>query len=98
LKRQDEIVKLLPAWNEDQTKIFAENFFMDEELVRRKEATNKIFEEAGTILSVKPITPENQLRGSFIMEGSKKNVWVFFTLTPEKEALIQQLDVELNDK
>jgi CubicO group peptidase (beta-lactamase class C family) len=98
LKRQDEIVKLLPAWNEDQTNLFAENFFMDEELVRRKEATSKIFEEAGAILSVKPITPENQLRGSFIMEGSKKNVWVFFTLTPEKEALIQQLDVELVDK
>ncbi|MBL7871202.1 MAG: beta-lactamase family protein [Cyclobacteriaceae bacterium] len=97
-KRQREIAELLPAWNEDQTKVFAENFFWDESLVRRKEATRKIFEEAGAILSVKPITPENQLRGGFIIEGSKKNVWVFFTLTPEREALIQQLDVELMDK
>ncbi len=98
LKRKEEIVKLLPVWSEDQTKVFAENFFLDESLVRRKEATDKILAAAGKILSVKPITPENQLRGSFIMEGVQKNVWVFFTLTPEKEALIQQLDVELIDK
>lgn len=98
LKRQDEIVKLLPAWSEDQTKIFAENFFMDESLARRKEATRKILEDAGKILSIKPLSPENQLRGSFVMEGTKKNVLVFFTLTPEREALIQQLDLELVDK
>ena len=98
LKRHDELVKLLPAWNEDQGNIFAVNFFLDESRERRKEATHKIFEEAGAILSVKPLSPENQLRGSFVIEGTKKNVWVFFTLTPEKEALIQQLDVELIDK
>jgi CubicO group peptidase (beta-lactamase class C family) len=98
LKRKEEITKLLPSWNEAETKIFAVNFFLDESLERRKEATRKIFEEAGSIVSVKPISPENQLRGSFILEGAKKDVLVFFTLTPEKEALIQQLDVELVEK
>jgi len=38
------------------------------------------------------------LRGSFMLEGVKKNVSIFFTLTPEKEALIQQLDIEVVEK
>lgn len=97
-QRKEEIVKLLPAWPEAQTNIFAENFFLDESLERRRDATRKIFEEAGTIANVKPLEPENQLRGSFILEGEKKNVLIFFTLTPEKEALIQQLDLELVTK
>jgi len=97
-QRKDEIIKLLPEWKEEQTNIFAENFFPDESLQRRREATRKIFEEAGTIRNVKPLEPENQLRGSFVLEGEKKNIFIFFTLTPEKEALIQQLDIELKDK
>jgi len=97
-QRKEEIVKLLPAWQEEQTNIFAENFFLDESLERRREATHKIFEEAGAITNVKALEPENQLRGSFILEGEKKNVLIFFTLTPEKEALIQQLDLELVNK
>ena len=44
---------------------------------------------------MKALFPENQLRGSFVMEGEKKNIAIYFTLTPEKEALIQQLDIEL---
>lgn len=97
-QRKEEIVKLLPAWNEAQPNIFAENFFLDESLERRKEAAQKIFSEAGTITTIKALEPENQLRGSFLLEGEKKNVLIFFTLTPEKDALIQQLDVELIDK
>jgi CubicO group peptidase (beta-lactamase class C family) len=97
-QRKAEIIKLLPDWKEEQTKIFAENFFPDESLERRREATRKIFEEAGAILNVQELKPENQLRGSFVLEGEKKNVNVFFTLTPEREALIQQLDVWAEEK
>lgn len=97
-QRQQEIVKLLPAWSEDQVSIFAENFFLDESLERRKETTQKLFEEAGTIINSRALEPENQLRGSFILEGEKKNILIYFTLTPEREALIQQLDVELVEK
>ncbi len=96
-KRKAEIVKLLPDWKE-QTNIFAENFFLDESMERRRDATQKVFAEAGTITHIKALEPENQLRGSFLLEGEKKNVLIFFTLTPEKEALIQQLDVELINK
>ncbi len=97
-QRKEKIVKLLPEWKEEQTNIFAENFFLDESRGRRREATRKIFEDAGTIKNVKALEPENQMRGSFVLEGEKKNVLIFFTLTPEKEALIQQLDIELVEK
>jgi CubicO group peptidase (beta-lactamase class C family) len=97
-QRKEEIIKLLPDWKEEQTAIFAENFFLDESLERRREATRKIFEEAGVIKNIKALEPENQLRGSFVLEGEKKNLLIFFTLTPEKEALIQQLDIELKEK
>ncbi|MDZ7648163.1 MAG: hypothetical protein U5K54_13820 [Cytophagales bacterium] len=97
-QRQEEIVKLLPAWSEESLNIFAENFFMDESLERRKIATQKMFEEVGSILSVNELLAENQLRGSFLILGEKKNLGVFFTLTPEPQALIQQLDLELVDK
>ncbi len=97
-QRKEEIIKLVPAWKEDQTNIFAENFFLDESLERRRESTREIMEEAGAIISIHALEPENQLRGSFIIKCEKKNVFIFFTLTPEKEALIQQLDIELRDK
>lgn len=97
-QRQGEIVKLLPEWKESQTKIFAENFFQDESLEKIKEYTKSLFEEAGAVQNVTALEPENQLRGTFVLEGEKKNILVFFTLTPERKALIQQLDLELLEK
>jgi CubicO group peptidase (beta-lactamase class C family) len=96
-QRKDEIIKLLPEWKEDQLGVFAENFFLDEPLERRKQHTQKILSQAGAILSVKELMPENQLRGSFIIECEKKNIQVFYTLTPERKALVQQLDIEIVD-
>jgi CubicO group peptidase (beta-lactamase class C family) len=92
-KRQQQIVETLKSWSDNQLGIFAENFFMDLSLDRWKTNTKKIFDEAGTIQSVSEVRPENQLRGSFTITCDKKTVEVFFTLTPEVEPLVQQLDV-----
>jgi hypothetical protein len=97
-KRQAEIVSLLPEWKEESNALFAENFFMDEPIERRREATKKIWEELGAVVRVNELQPENQLRGTFVIEGEKKNAQLFFTLTPQREALIQQLDIELVDR
>ncbi|MFX6937591.1 hypothetical protein ABTH70_19465, partial [Acinetobacter baumannii] len=72
-----------------------ENFFPDypiEDL--RKEAKN-IFDKVGKVISVKEMIPENQLRGSFIIECEKGKVQVSFTLTPENPALIQEYHIKL---
>ena len=38
--------------------------------------------------------PENQLRGSFIIEGKKGKIRVSFTLTPEARPLIQDYRIK----
>lgn len=92
-KRKDELMRLLPNWQGAATSgIFAVNFFMDEDLSVRKKQTEALFKKAGKIIRVGELVPENQLRGSFIIEGEHCNIRVYFTLTPENPALIQQLD------
>jgi len=93
-QRKSELVALLPAWSDDST-LFAENFYMDQTLELRKREIKQIFDKAGEIVSVGDIVPENQLRGSFIIQCGKKNVKIFFTLTPEINPLIQQLDLSI---
>jgi hypothetical protein len=97
-KRKKEIVEMLPLWNDTQTGIFAENFFLDESIENWRKNSQSLFAEAGDVQNVTGIIAENQLRGRFMIECSQKNIAVFFTLTPEREAKIQQLDLALNEK
>jgi CubicO group peptidase (beta-lactamase class C family) len=97
-QRAKEIQGILSEWQQDKLGIFAENFFLDESVESRKKSANEILAQAGKILKVGEMIPENQLRGAFIMEGEKKDVTVFFTLTPEANPLVQQLDLNLIDK
>ena len=98
-KRKDELIKLLPDWNNAvATGIFAENFFLDyfpDSL--RKEAT-ALFNKAGKIVHVKEFVPSNNLRGYFIMEGEHANIKVSFTLTPENPPLIQEYRINEIEK
>ena len=97
-QRQKEIMELLPNWSKDKLSILAENFFLDQSLDSWKITSAKILEECGKIKNVNSMVPENQLRGTFIIEGEKKNIEVFFTLTPEQIPLIQQLDLTIQAK
>jgi len=95
-KRKEEIMSLIPDWKDAESKkIFAENFWLDSDIEHRRAGTLKIFKEAGEIVKVTDIKPENQLRGAFTIECKNKTVRIFFTLTPEASAYIQQLDFEL---
>ena len=92
-QRQAELVKLLPDWtNAEQSGIFAENFFPDQSVVRRRKQVQNLYARVGNIRRVGELVPDNQLRGHFLLEGERGNIDVFFTLTPETPALIQQLD------
>ena len=46
------------------------------------------------ILKIKEMIPENNLRGTFILEGENANIEVNFTLSPEKPALIQEYNIK----
>ena len=93
-QRKNELVNLLPGWNNaEQSGIFAENFFPDYPIDSLKKQARELFEKAGKILSVKEMKPENQLRGSFILEGENLDIRVFFTLSPENPPLIQEYNI-----
>ena len=92
-QRKAELIRLLPDWtNAEKSGLFAENFFPDQPVAMRRRAIQELYAKAGKIQRVGELVPENQLRGHFVMEGERTNIDVFFTLTPENPALIQQLD------
>lgn len=98
-KRKNELLKLLPDWNGvETTGLFAENFFMDHRRTDLARRTKKLYEEAGKITNIGALMPLNQLRGRFILAGEKKNIEVFFTLTPEKNPLIQEVRMRVVEK
>lgn len=94
-QRKNELLKILPDWNKaEQSGIFAENFFPDYPIDSLKKEARDLYAKAGKIISIKAMKPENQLRGSFIIEGEKINMEVYFTLSPENPALIQEYHIK----
>ena len=79
--------------NPEQSGIFAENFFPDYPIDSLRKSARELFARSGKILSVKRVKPENQLRGTFIIEGEKASMEVFFTLSPENPPLIQEYHI-----
>lgn len=93
-QRKNELVKILPGWDKAmQSGIFAENFFPDYPIDTLKKHAGDLFAKAGKIISVHEVKPENQLRGSFIIEGKNINIEVYFTLSPENPPLIQEYHI-----
>lgn len=93
-QRKNELVKLLPDWNNaQQSGIFAENFFPDYPIDTLKKYARDLYAKAGKIISVKEVKPENQLRGSFIIEGEKTDIEIYITLSPENPPLIQEYHI-----
>lgn len=93
-QRKNELVKILPDWNNaENSEIFAENFFPDYPIDTLKKEARELYVKAGKILSIKTMKAENQLRGSFIMEGEYTDIEIYFTLSPENPALIQEYHI-----
>ena len=63
----------------------------------RKEATT-LFNKAGKIIKISELLTENNLRGSFIMEGENNDIEINFTLTPENPPLIQEFNMMEKEK
>ncbi|WP_297691893.1 serine hydrolase [uncultured Eudoraea sp.] len=90
--RQQQVERLIKEWSPElEQDLLAENFYMDKSRKHRMAEAEEIFNSAGTVLDTEEITPYNQLRGSYKINTEKGVIDVFFTLTPEKEAKLQQL-------
>ncbi|MCE7064654.1 serine hydrolase [Dyadobacter sp. CY326] len=95
-QRKEQIVKLLPDWKgAEASGIFAENFFPDRSVSHRKKELDAVLASTGNITGSTEMVAENQLRGTFLLKGTNGDVRVYFTLSPENPALIQQLDFSL---
>lgn len=95
-KRKYELIHLLPNWeNATESDIFAENFFSDYPIDSLKKEAITLFQQAGKIVKAGDLKPENQLRGSFVLEGERANLEISFTLSPENPARIQAYRIKL---
>lgn len=91
-ERQQQVSQLIQTWSPDlEVELLAENFYMDKSREHRMAEVKEIFDKAGTVISTNEIKPYNQLRGSFSIKTENGVINIFFTLTPEKEAKLQQL-------
>ena len=95
-ERQSQLVALLPTWEKAEASgIFAENFYLDYFLKSLRKEAEEIYQKAGKIIKVGEMIPENNLRGSFIVECENANLEISFTLSPEKPALIQEYHIRI---
>jgi CubicO group peptidase (beta-lactamase class C family) len=99
VKRKKELLELLPNFNgANERGIFAVNFFDDYIIDSLRKNAEMLYKKAGKILRVREIRPENELRGSFLLEGENTDLVIFFTLTPENPPLIQEYSIKEKTK
>ena len=94
--RKMQVVELISGWDPDLEKdIVAANLYLDRDREDRIREAKDLLEKLGEIVSIGPLEPENQLRGSFVLKGTEHQLKVSFTLTPEAEPKVQWLTLEL---
>jgi CubicO group peptidase (beta-lactamase class C family) len=94
IERQEQIMELIQNWNPElETKVLAENFYMDKSRELRKAEIQEILNKAGAMQTTNGVLPENQLRGGFNVQAENGVIHIFFTLSPEKYPKVQQLDI-----
>jgi CubicO group peptidase (beta-lactamase class C family) len=73
----------------------ATNVWQDRSEADRQTEARELLEQVGTIREVTAVTPENQLRGRFLLVGEQGRIEVYFTLMPEAEPKVQELKLRL---
>jgi hypothetical protein len=93
--RQRQVAELIQSWDPALgAAITADNFFLDRARDDWMAKTRAQLAAIGKVISVGPITAENQLRGTFPLVGERGTLDVSFTLTPEREPKVQYLDIK----
>lgn len=94
VQRANDLFSVFPDWKKlKEGTLFAENFFADNPIDTLRRDFTALYEKAGKIKGIKSFRAENQLRGSFIIEGEAIDIDVYFTLSPENPPLVQELHV-----
>lgn len=94
-ERKEQLSRLITAWDTVLgNQILAENFFLDRSREDWIQEVSDLLENAGPIVGIGDLTPENQLRGTFLLHGRRGDLSVFFTLTPERVPKVQELQLQ----
>lgn len=92
--RHLQVAQLLQSWDASLgDAIVADNFFLDRARADWIAHARDQLAPIGKIVSVGPVKAENALRGSFPLHGERGTVTVAFTLTPEREPKVQELEL-----
>jgi CubicO group peptidase (beta-lactamase class C family) len=95
LARQQQVVALIQSWDPALcARLAADNFFLDQTREDWMAETAGKLAALGQILSVGPIIPQNQLRGTFTLTGERGALDIFFTLTTEAVPKLQALELK----
>jgi CubicO group peptidase (beta-lactamase class C family) len=90
-QRKQELLKILPDWNNASvSSVFSGNFFKDYFIDDLKAESRALYAKVGRIISIGKVIPVNQLRGYFTLTGEAGKLDIWFTLSPENPALIQE--------
>jgi len=96
LERQRQVTELIQTWDAGlASAITAENFFLDRSREDWIEQTREKFSQLGKVVSMGPIAPENQLRGTFSIIAERGKLEVKFTLSPEAVPKVQELELKV---
>ncbi|HPN36040.1 MAG TPA: serine hydrolase domain-containing protein [bacterium] len=90
-QRRDELTALLPDWQVTDPNLFGDNFFLDQSIDSLRRTFQSLYAELGPVVGIREMVALNRLRGSFIVDGQKADLELFFTLTPQNPPRIQQL-------
>jgi CubicO group peptidase (beta-lactamase class C family) len=92
-QRRQTLLRYLPDWQgaEENKTDFSDNFFQDNVPSVLRTKSKAVFDEIGAVVKVHDIVAINNLRGTFLIEGERGRVEVFFALSPEPRPRIQQL-------
>jgi CubicO group peptidase (beta-lactamase class C family) len=94
-ERKEQVSRLLQNWDAGLADaIAAENFFLDRSREDWRAHIRERMQAIGKIGSIGDIAPENRLRGSFPVVGENGIVDVWFSLSPERDAKLQALQLK----
>ena len=96
--RKKQVLELIQSWDPQLEKeILAENFYLDKDRQHRKQQISVVLDNAGELGEPEPFVNYNELRGYVNIPAENGTLAVYFTLTPEADPRVQQLEVILRE-
>ncbi|CAF0721691.1 unnamed protein product [Adineta ricciae] len=99
-ERKEQVIQVIlnNNWNIHDSElltIFADNFFNNSSLERRKAVSRDLLDQIGKVVEIEELTPKNQLSGTFHLKGENGSVRILLCLSPESIPLVQELELTM---